>query len=584
MIVLIVTCGVLTHFLQSGLATPVVVNIESVPHGVLATQPQEVEIIEAYWKVFIVIQPPDLPDHLTLEKELLALAELLERTIRRDRLMGRHMSDRWRLRIRLLQQLLDPKETTRRKRGLLNAGGWLLNKVFGTATEAEILEIKDLLNEGKAQGEAVKHQVERMTTVINEVIRAENKTRQFIQDNHAVVLKLSHRLNRLLTELNASLETAHHLQLVEMIEGYIAEIESRHAAIHFRTEEFENQRMQLERGRLAENLLSPTDLLDIIKQATQFGLQGAPVVWYYEQCLVQPVWENNEYLTFQVDLPLVKETLTQFTLRTFPTLVNKDWMQLKMHRNIGYHAETGAMSMLQACRGINPVLCAKDLTYRGGLPCERSVILQDGRDFPTCRITTVTVDGAHAEMIQPGLYVVITADSNVEVRCFEQATYRKAIQPGTNQITFPTVPCQVEGESGWVLHNTILHTSHLTRRAPILNLSHIDMPDLPPFKTLPAFRITQLKEVTGVSIEELAQMPNPILPQPHKWSNTITIVMLVICAVGGVAIYFVRKKRLWCFRVPTTPAKGQDVTEDRGSQSLVAPPEKPTDGLAAYST
>ena len=108
------------------------------------------------------------------------------------------------------------------------------------------------MNEGKAQGEAVKHQVERMTTVINEVIRAENKTRQFIQDNHAVILKLSHRLNRLLTELNASLETAHHLQLVEMIEGYIAEIESSHAAIHFTTEEFENQRMQLERGRLAE--------------------------------------------------------------------------------------------------------------------------------------------------------------------------------------------------------------------------------------------------------------------------------------------------------------------------------------------
>ena len=36
-----------------------------------------------------------------------------------------------------------------------------------------------------------------------------------------------------------------------------------------------------------------------------------PALWYYEQCLVQPVWKNHEYLTFQVELPLVKEALTR---------------------------------------------------------------------------------------------------------------------------------------------------------------------------------------------------------------------------------------------------------------------------------
>ena len=342
--------------------------------------------------------------------------------------------------------------------------------------------------------------------------------------------------------------------------------------------------MQLECGRLAENPLSPNDLLDIINQATQFGLKGAPVVWYYEQCKVQPVWENNKYLTFQVDLPLIKDTLTQFTLQTFPTLVNKDWMQLKCIVILGTTQKREPCQCFKHVGALTQYYARQDLTYRGGLPCERSVILQDGHDFPTWHVMTVTVDGTHAEMIQPGLYVTTTADSSVEVRCFEQATYRNAIRPGTNQISFPTIPCQVEGDSGWVLHNTILHTSHLTHRAPILNLSHIDMPDLPPFKSLPDFRITQLKEVTGVSIEELVQLSNPILPQPHKWSNTITIVMLIICAGCGVAIYFVRKKRLLCLRVSTTPAKGQDVTKDGGSQPCVAPPEEPADGLAAYST
>ena len=58
--------------------------------------------------------------------------------------------------------------TAHRKRGLVDVGGWVLNKVFGTATESQIKDIQIQLNQTRATEKAVVYNTQRLITVVNQ--------------------------------------------------------------------------------------------------------------------------------------------------------------------------------------------------------------------------------------------------------------------------------------------------------------------------------------------------------------------------------------------------------------------------------
>ena len=58
--------------------------------------------------------------------------------------------------------------TARRRRGLVDAGGWLLDKVFGTAMEQQVADVKQQLERASQRQAAVVHNTERLITVANQ--------------------------------------------------------------------------------------------------------------------------------------------------------------------------------------------------------------------------------------------------------------------------------------------------------------------------------------------------------------------------------------------------------------------------------
>jgi hypothetical protein len=56
---------------------------------------------------------------------------------------------------------------SRPKCGLINVGGWILNTLFGSATEQQIQDLQELAQETRTSGQAVTHKVNDMVTVVN---------------------------------------------------------------------------------------------------------------------------------------------------------------------------------------------------------------------------------------------------------------------------------------------------------------------------------------------------------------------------------------------------------------------------------
>ena len=111
------------------------VDVKEIPHGLIGISHGEANLIGGYWRLYVVIQKPDVPQASIMPIDLMKTQRLLESIVIQDPVMNPRTLERWKLRVLRLRQRLNP---IRRKRGLINAGGWLLNKMFGTATEEQI--------------------------------------------------------------------------------------------------------------------------------------------------------------------------------------------------------------------------------------------------------------------------------------------------------------------------------------------------------------------------------------------------------------------------------------------------------------
>ena len=531
--------------LLSTISTTAVV-VDNIKHGILAMKEPDVQIVRAYWRTYVVISEPRLPSIQTLDVELDTAASRVERILQTDQLMRHQEMNRFQMRITLLRRLLQRKNTpVRVKRGLLNLGGVILNKIFGTATEEQVQSLQKLVRTTLADGQIIRHQVDQMTTVINGAVREMNKTRMYLQENRKQLNDMVEAIRSLTRISNQTQWMLRHVRVRAALENFIGDLERRHEVIADLREQSFEHRMELESGRLTEEILPRTELAAILKEAEIHGVHGLPLTHYYETCEVIPTWQSDDGLAYTVYLPLIHKQVASYRFHTLPTPGDRGWVEFMLHPHVGYDEANGEISILESCRGGNPNACEQRLTFPKGLLCERSLITQNTESAKHCRIRPAMPETAPSITLSTNDYALAIPDTNLEIRCRGLPTRQLVITPGAYRFIFPFRLCQVEGETGWTLQNTLLHNVYTNLTVTMINLTTFDIPKIPPVPSIPGFRAHEMSQIHGVAIQELSSMPSgPVFEPSHSWGNTmITVLVIAALAAIGLVVWCRRRRR-----------------------------------------
>ena len=522
------------------------VEISRLTNGIHVKKTEGVKLIAAYWRVVIVIPPPpfaetEINDYYSISQLYDYVSRESAAAIPIDRGIRQHLLDRLDLILTRMQHQMEvnepfwKKKTSRERRGLINAGGWLLGKLFGVATSKDVAQIRALIQQGQERQEVLSHKVGELASAYNKMVKEENITRGYLEEHRRAIGKLQEDIKILYGYTNRTYQLIHPVRKAQLLDDLVQIAERQHAVKAEGWQVFHEQRQALEGGRLTETVLPRSDLQELLEHVEEVGYVGAPKEWYYENSLVRPLWHSQEGLSFIVELPMVEDSVTGYEITTYPDVQpTGNWVRLLAHRNLGYDEKSGNVVMLTACRGVYPTLCEKDLHYRDGLLCERSLILGRPQRVDHCRVRFERPSETTAVTVHTNRFMVTTLDKTLEVRCQGESSELVNIRPGTHLISFNAADCQLQGESGWVLESVDVHTETLEIMNADVNLTDITLPVIPKFEELPPLMQHRLHRVEGVQLKEVEPLPefHPLSVWTHSSGNTYAVIGCIVVIIG----------------------------------------------------
>ena len=140
--------------------------LSPMPDGLLIRQDNDLRHQYGQWSTIVVFEAPesDLRFHQLLNR----LRRTLHQYIQGINGTAHHLwIQRW-MNLRALTNFVHPTSTDplseeihfeRKRRGLIDGGGWLLSKLFGVATEAELKKVYDLIEFNRQQDARIMHSV-----------------------------------------------------------------------------------------------------------------------------------------------------------------------------------------------------------------------------------------------------------------------------------------------------------------------------------------------------------------------------------------------------------------------------------------
>ena len=143
--------------------------------GIRVYKGPSTRIVEGTWTLLLTIREPGQEYRNNERRSLIRDVNILLDAVRRENETLTLTPKRKKVLLRRLNLILLDRDlhyqiqgASRRRRGLIDAGGWLLNKVFGTATQQQIEDVKDQLNSAAQQRGAVVHNTARLITIVNQ--------------------------------------------------------------------------------------------------------------------------------------------------------------------------------------------------------------------------------------------------------------------------------------------------------------------------------------------------------------------------------------------------------------------------------
>ena len=360
--------------------------------GVEVTLKGEARMITGAWTVAVVLTPPTTP---RLKPYIAALDEFFAQAVEND--MASFL-DEWGPRLNRVRKLLahphptqhikpvtSPYKQRRSKRGLFDFVGSLSRTLFGTATVADVNSLKDVVNRLIADRSALSHEVSDLISVVN-------TSRQYIQTNADHIFQLQNHTKTLFEHVLKNEKTLHHLgrrlnqvQAAQSVDRALGQLETVAQdyvrSVHF----FHQQKLQLERGFLTEDILSEVDLSEVLQKMADKQHFPLPLHWYYEYVTVEPMWEDREHLTFRTILPGVhRDTYLRYHLRYFPVPFDVDHLRQVVGRpDIALNTYTSEAFVPTNCMGKKPAVCFPTLEEIA-TSCETALLACVAT--PPCRI------------------------------------------------------------------------------------------------------------------------------------------------------------------------------------------------------
>lgn len=444
-LVLAVTNLLMTLGLQTN---SLIVNFKPLPDGLLVTGRQGLRRQIAEWNTVVVLEAPQ-----KLDKWNFLINQVLDslRSLPTGRYLNNDTLLTWKTRLRALK--VDP--TLRIKRGLFDFIGDVSNKLFGTATQSELNEIRKMIVHSRSQQQDIVHFVNTLSTVVNKTYTEVSANRIQINQVQRALSVLEEKLDRVMKLQLLSQKNFDEVYTVLHLEQVCTALEAFQRHYYRMYDRYLRQRASLEIGRLTEELLPPKALTEILSQGVEQKYHAVDLTWYYQHVEVRPVWGDIETLVYSAKLPLVDDVnYLHYKIQNWPAPYNITGLSIQLEDigDVGFDTEGGGMFKPHSCTGREPMICRTGPIYDlSRMQCPRGILTGDVKERAECKVTVrrTTKTPTAIEEVGLGEFVVVTWGEQYSVHCQGQGERRDVVSPGVYYVQVPD-ECTVKGP-GWTI-------------------------------------------------------------------------------------------------------------------------------------
>ena len=334
----------------------------------------------ADWVALITVSSPPPT------KQLESLAAALKIEINKVSHRFSQLSENWESRLGWCRNSLHRFTSNRPKRALLGFIGKLSHTLFGTVTEEELTQYRNIIMDTRNSLNITVHRS-------NLLLSATKTNRNHINTNSNHISRIQRYLTSLQRSVSANFrinsDSIHMLSLKLKIEHVLVSLEQGTHRIMSYYNHRKRQMTSLYHYSLTEDLLSPTQLRSILQQAQRLRYATMPTVWYNENCRVTPVWSSVEDITFKVHLLLHDgKNYFLYSLYSFPFPVKPGFSAvLNVQNKVAYSSSSGLLFEPILCRGTQLQVCRGGPLYEEAkFNCERALVSRNPAATKECQV------------------------------------------------------------------------------------------------------------------------------------------------------------------------------------------------------
>ena len=455
------------------------IAVKPLPQGILIQQRGGLFYQTAEWIALVTVSSP------APTKTLWNFTTVLEAEISKVRTRFPTLVSNWAHRLNVCKEYLQHFHLKRTKRAPLGFIGKLSHTLFGTVTEEELSQYRNIMLQNQ-------NSVNRTIHRVNLLLSATKTNRNSINSNSNHI----GRIQRYLTSLQHSVSRNFHitsdsLQILELklkIEHSLVSLEQ---SIHRLLVYFNLRRRQISslyHRSLSEDLLPPSELEQILTQARTRRFYTMPIHWYYENCHVLPVWASLEEITFKVKLPFHDgQNYILYSLKSFPFPVKPGYdSRLLVKESVAYSSSSGLLFEPILCSGDSLKVCRGGPLYESTrFHCERALISRNTDEVKDCHVKIFPSNQTKITEPTPGLYVISTPVTLTRLHCDSRSEKIVKLSAGVYIISINS-SCTLRGRD-WTLTGLNRFTTpfHIKNQIAPLSLRTIFAPFTPVAVHLP---------------------------------------------------------------------------------------------------
>ena len=532
--------------------------LRPLPDGLLIESAGKLAIETGRWTVLITLQSPHLqfePKEIQdLHQCALTMMTAIDDLNMTDSLISDRQKSLWTQRLRLiLAARTDHFQYQRRpKRGLLNAGGKLLDMLFGVVTHDEFDSLKAELTDARRHAAIAHHNVERLVTVVNQ-------SRIATQENRERINRLTNQLRKFQKDYDRTVFTISSVTHALLLDETLALLETAENLIYRELHSLETIQNSLEDGRLAENIF-PLALLDeVIQKAQTINLVSLPREWYYRNVRISTLLISQGWYTYSATLPFIgHDTYIRYSLRTWPVPVNQSSLtaRLLVEPDIAFNTARGHLFVPAQCNGFDPTVCRSGPIYTGDrYRCERGLITSHQPDTIKCQVKLEHSNESAIYDIGPSRFIISTLGDAYTLSCQGHNPAKQILPLGTYIITLPDT-CTLKG-SNWNLNGEFKQLFKANLTMQLINIEHIDLPQLISQRKLKDyFNFNNLSTLGEVDLAPEGIYYDPLDAAHHlSWTNIILLIIIIICILCLARYVWTRRTYFKNMLAPAKPKR-----------------------------